>query len=164
MCHGHHQRALRHSLLVVVMMLPHQCELRRKQAGLARPPSALCSRESGPRPGPVARAHLTSLWRLAGRASTLQENLAARAPKLTRGPLLPHPQLFTRLRTTRYSLAQHAIRMLLVDPSPRTARESVGRSSVVGPEWPFFYASCALSPSWKRLMHLHAQTSPFQAD
>ena len=27
-----------------------------------------------------------------------------------------------------------------------------------------FYASCALSSSWERLMRLHAQTSPLEAD
>jgi len=85
----------------------------------------------------------------AGQVAKGKKKLAARAPKLTRGPSSPTlcklttPILYA---ASNYPLehGDHATHMLLVDPSPRTARVAVGGSSVVGPEWPFFCASVVL--------------------
>jgi hypothetical protein len=50
----------------------------------------------------------------------------------------PSPTIIHAASNYPLQHGQRAIYVLLVDRSPRTAREGVGVSSVVGPEWPFF--------------------------
>ncbi|KAH8637347.1 hypothetical protein IG631_09182 [Alternaria alternata] len=100
--------------------------------------------------------------------SCLRKNLAARAPKLTRRPwhgAFLHPLLFMRLRTTRYSMANelsmcywsivlHA-RPAKVLAFPRSSDLNGRFSRLLRPEPEL---------QLEQLMHLHAQTSPSQAD